>query len=128
MAGQIFLGDAYDFGGDHFAGQVLCVAHGRIFGHREHPAYAGKPLLGVHQLRQFFYGGIGLHYPIVTGDAGVECAGLDVAGHFLGAHQQALDFGVIDRRYIAARTDRDLPPSARKQVYRGVLKAAFGNA
>ena len=36
--------------------------------------------------------------PVAAGEAGVEDAVFDVAGHFLGADEHALDFGVVDVR------------------------------
>ena len=78
-------------------------ANRRIFGHGEHPAHAREPLLRVDEFSKFFHIRAGFDDPIVAGDARVERAGFDIASHFLRAHEQALDFSIVDGGNIAAR-------------------------
>ena len=86
-----------------FAFEVARFADCGIFGNGEHPADASEALLGIDEFGEFVHVGAGFDDPIVAGNAGVERAGLDVAGHFLCANEQAFDFGIVDGGNIAAR-------------------------
>ncbi len=109
MLGEVALGDVHDLGGDDFAFQVVRFPDRGVFQHSQDPADARQPLLGVDQLRQFVYCCTRFHDPVVTGDSRVQRAGLDVARHLLCAHQQTLDFGIVNRRNVASRAQRNLP-------------------
>ena len=106
----------------------LTVLIGRILGHAEHPADRPAADLREDQLGHLVHVGPVLHDPVVAGQAGVEHAVFDVAGHLLGADQQALDLVVVDRRIVAPRAERDLVAGAAKQFGRGLLQAAGGNS
>ena len=58
----------------------------------------------------------------------VQDAVHDVARHLLRADPHALDFLVVDDREIGTRIDRNLIPRAAKELQRGLLKAALGDA
>ena len=102
--------------------------HRRLFGHRQHPAHRRQALLGVEQFGDLRHVRARLQHPVAAGDAGVERARFHVARHLLRAHQHAGDFRIVDGGKVAARTYRDAPSGARKQLQRGILQAALGQA
>ncbi len=118
----------YDFGGDNFSFQVPWLPNRGVLGHGQDPADTRQPLLGVNQLRQFVDLRAGFHHPVVTRNPRVQRAGFDVTRHLLRAHQQTLDFGVVNRRDVTSRAQRDLPTGPRKKIERRVLQAAFGDS
>ena len=64
--------------------------------------------------------------PQVAGDAGIEHAGMDVAGDLLGAEQDWLKLGVVDHRLIGARRRAEVPARALEEIKGGLLQTAFG--
>ena len=90
----------------------------RILRHAEHPADRPAADLGEDQLGHLVDVGPGLHDPVVAGQSGVEHAVLDIAGHLLGADQQALDLVVVDRGVIAPRAEGDLVAGPAEQFGR----------
>ena len=100
----------------------------RVFGNGENPADAREALLGVNEFGELLDIRASFDDPVMAGDAGVERARFDVAGHFLGADEKAFDFGVVDGRDVAARVDTDFPSGAAEEIDGGVLQAAFRNA
>ncbi len=125
MPGKIAFRDVHHLCRDDFSFQVARFPDRRVFRHSQDPAHAREPLLGVNQLRQFIDFRARFHHPIVAGDPGIQGAGLDVARHLLRAHQQTLDFGVVNRRNITSRAQRDLPAGTRKKIECRVLQAPF---
>jgi hypothetical protein len=61
-------------------------------------------------------------WPVETA---VEKAVFDVTADFLRAHKTAIEFGIIDRRAVAARAGRNFPTSLRKEGLGGLFQAAF---
>ena len=127
MFREIFLRDLHNFGGDHFSFQVARRTNRRIFRRSQHPAHARQPLLGIHQFGQFFDICFGLYHPIVSRDPGVQRACFHVARHFLCAHHQAFDLGIINGWHVTAGAQIDFPARARKQVECCFLQASFWN-
>ncbi len=121
VLGEIVFCNMHDFGRDNFSFQVARFPNRRVFRHSQDPAHARQPLFCVNQLRQFFYRRASFHHPVVTGDSRVQRAGLNVTRHLLRAHQQTLDFSVVNRRNVTSRAQRDLPAGTRKKVERRVL-------
>jgi hypothetical protein len=77
------------------------------------------------QVGEFLHLGARLEHPVESRDAGVHHALRDVAGHLLGANQDALDLGVVDARVVGPRRHVDLIAGVREQFHRGVLEAAL---
>ena len=128
VLGEVVFRNVHDFGGDNFSIQVSRFLNGGVFRDRQDPADACQPLLCVDQLRQFVHGRTSFHHPVVTGDPRVQHARLDVTRHLLRAHQETLDFRVVNRWNVTSRAQRDLPASTRKKIERRVLQAAFGDS
>ena len=128
VLGQIARGQADRLGGDPLALQILHRLDGRVFGHAEHPADRPAADLREDQFGHLMHVGPVLHDPVVAGQPGVEHAVLDVAGHLLGADQQALDLVVVDGRIVAPRAEGDLVAGAAKQFGRRLLQAAGGDS
>ena len=125
MLGEIAFRDVHDLRGDDFTFQVPRFPDRGVFRYRQDPADTRQPLLRVDQLRQFVDRSTRFHHPIVTGNSRVQRARLDVARHLLSAHQQTLDFGVVNRRNVTSRAQRNFPARTRKEIEGGLLKAAF---
>ena len=98
----------------------------RRFGHGQHPAHLAEALLGVDEVGHRQHVGFVLDDPVAAGEAGVEDAILDVAGHFLGADQHAFDIGIVDAREIRPAAGGDGEAGAAEQVDGGVFEAPFG--
>jgi hypothetical protein len=97
-------------------------------GHGEHPADFAETLLGVDEIGNGLDVGFVLFDPIAAGETGVEDAVLDVARHFLGADEHALEIGIVDGREIAARAGADVEAGAAEEIDGGVFETAFGDA
>ena len=128
FAGEVFLCDFDEFGGDDFAGEVFGALPGGAFGDGEDPADATAALLGVDEAGDGFDVEAALDNPVDAGEASVENAVVDVAGHFLGADEHALDVGVVDVGEVGAAVGVDVPAGALEEGDGGVLQAAFRDA
>ena len=116
------------FRGDPLALQVLDALHGRRLRDAEHPADRAAADLREDQLRHLVDVGVVFHDPVVAGQPGVQHAVLDVARHFLGADQEALQLVVVDAGIIAPRVEGDFVARAAKQFTGRLLQAARGDA
>ncbi len=85
-------------------------------------------LLGVGEGGDALDVGLVFEDPVVAGEAGVEGAVLDVAGHLLGADEHALDLDVVDGGEVGAAVGEDAPAGAFEECDGGVLEAALGDA
>src|SRR5262249_54294010 len=81
----------------------------------EHPAGGAEARLRVDQLLRHDHVRGSLEHPVAAGDAGIQRAALDVAGHLLRAHEETAEARIVDRREVAARVRRDLPARAAKE-------------
>ena len=100
----------------------------RGFRHGQHPAHFTETLLGVNQVRDRHDVRLVLCDPVETGEAGVDGSVLNVTGHFLGANQETIDFGIGGGGEIGAAIGVGGKPGAGEQLQRCFLQAAFGNA
>ena len=125
---EVAFGGGDEFGGDDLAVEIVHGAEGRGLGDGQHPAHFAEALLGVDQVGDGDDVGLVLLDPIAAGEAGVENAVFDVARHFLGADEHALDFGIVDGGEIGAAAGGDLEAGAAEEIDGGVFEAAFGNA
>ncbi len=128
VGGEIALGGGDQLGGDDLAFQVLDGLKRRRLGDGQHPADFAEALLGVDEIGDGVDLGFVLFHPIAAGEAGVEHAVFDVAGHFLRADEHALDFGIVDAGEVGAAAGDDLESGAAEQIDGGVFETAFGNA
>ena len=128
MRGQVAFGGGYQFGGDDFAVEIVDGVEAAAGGHGQHPADFAEALLGVDEVGH----GDNLRFifrdPIQAGEARVEDAVFDVARHFLGADEHALDIGIVDGREVGAAAGGDVKAGAAEQIDGRVFQAAFGNA
>ncbi len=118
VACEIFFRDLHDFCGDRFAFEVADIAHRGVFWNGKDPPDASEALLGVDEFGKFIDGCAGFDDPIVASNSRVESAGFDVACHFLRPDHQAFDFRVINGWDVTARTERDFPACASKELER----------
>src|SRR5208283_4439558 len=84
--------------------------------------------LGVNEALDLTERHVVLDDPVAAGDARVERAVGDVAGHLLRAQDAATERGIVGGRNIGARTDRDPPSGFAHQLERLLLEAALGDA
>ena len=82
----------------------------------------------VLQLGDLDHVGAGLFDPVVSGDADVDDAVLDIAGHLLGAKHRAGDVFVVDLGEVGAAVGGDLEAGPAEQVERLTLQRALGEA
>ena len=64
----------------------------------------------------------------MSGQTGVHDPVLDVAGHFLGPDQNALDLRVVDGRIVGPGAEPDLVAGFGKELGRRLLETARGDA
>ena len=105
---EVALGGGDQLGGDDLAFEILHRAEGGGFGHGQHPAHFAEALLGVDEVGDGDDVGFVFLDPVAAGEAGVEDAVFDVARHFLGADEHALDFGIVDGGEIGAAAGGDV--------------------
>src|SRR5208282_3262628 len=84
--------------------------------------------LGVNEALDLTERHVVLDDPVAAGDARVERAVGDVAGHLLRAQDAATERGIVGGRNIGARADRDTPSGFAHQLERLLLEAALGDA
>ena len=126
--GEVALSGGDEFGGDDFAFQVVDRAEGGGFGDGEDPADFAEALLGVDEVGDGDDVGLDFLDPVAAGEAGIEDAVFDVAGHFLGADEHAFDFGIVDGGEVGAAGGGDGEAGAAEEIDGGVFEAAFGDA
>ena len=117
-----------ELGGDALAGEVLGGLHGRGFRHAEDPAGLLGGGAAVDQLADLDDVGVVLLDPVLAGEAAVEEAILDVAGHFLGADEATVEGGVVERGAVGAAALGHGEPGPGEQLEGGLLEAAFGQS
>ena len=125
---QVAAGGGHEFGGDDLAVEVVHGVEAAAGGHSEYPAHFAEALLGVDEVGDGDYVGFVLGNPIESGKSRVEDAVFDIARHFLGADEHALDFRIVDGGEVGAAAGGDVEAGAAEEVDGGVLEAAFGNA
>ena len=128
VLGQPAARQVHDLGGDALALQVLDALDRRVVGHGQHPAHGPAADLAEDQLGHLVDLGVVLQDPVVAGQAAVERAVLDVAGHLLGADQRAVDLRVVDAGVVAAAGEGDLVAGLAEQLAGRLLQAAGGDA
>ena len=128
LLGEVGFGDAYQLGGDDFAFEVFGAGEAAALGHREDPADLTAGLLGVGEGGDAGDVEAALDDPVDAGEAGVEDAVVDVAGHLLSADEHALDLFVVDGGEVGAAVGVDVPAGALEEGDGGILERAFGDA
>ena len=128
LGGEVALADFDQLGGDDLTFEVFGLFKAAAFGNGQHPAHLAAALLGVGERGDAGDIEAALDDPVDAGEAGVENAVIDVAGHLLGADQHALDLGVVDGGKVGAAVGVDVPAGALEESDGGILQAAFGNA
>src|SRR5207244_13505768 len=102
--------------------------HPRVGADDQHPAGGAEARLGVDELVRDDDVRVVLEDPVAAGDARVERAALDVAGHLLRAHEETAEARVVDGGEVAARVGVDLPARAAEELDRRGLEAATRDA
>jgi len=115
-------------GGDALPLQVLGRPDVAALVDREDPLVRAHSLLGIDEVRDLDHIGLALLDPVKAGEARVEDAVGDVAGHFLGAQEHGPDLGVVEVRRILALIDGDLEAGLLEDGDCGGLETALGKA
>ena len=87
----------------------------RILRHAKHPANRSTAYLGENQLAHLVHVCTGFHNPVMTGNACVQDAYVDVTRHLLRANEQALDVRVVYHRIERTTGKRNLVAGAFEQ-------------
>ena len=122
---QILFRQIDDLGGDAFALQILDRFHRRIFRHAQHPAGRAARNLAEQKLADLVDLRAVLDDPIVTGDAAIEIAVLDVTADFLRANQPDFQLVVIHIGNVGTAADLDVKAGLGHLFDGGVLQTAF---
>jgi len=80
----------------------------------------------VDQLADLDHVRVVLLDPILAGETAIEEAMLDVAGHFLGADEAAVEGGVVEGRPVGAAALGDRKAGAGEELEGGLLEASLG--
>src|SRR5262249_13574451 len=121
-------GGRNQFGGNDLAVQVAYAMKRRGRRYRQYPPDLAEALLGIDQVRHCDHLRLVLLDPIAAGEAGIQNAIFDIAGHLLSPDQHTSDFGVIDPWEIGTAAGGDLKTSAAEQINGRILEASLGNA
>jgi len=120
--GEVVFGEVDDFGGDAFSGEVFGLLNGGVVGNAEDPADGFAADFGEHQFADFMDIGFVFEDPVVAGDPGIENALLNIAGHFLSADEEALDFDIVDFGVVGAGGELDVVTGFAEEFTGGFLE------
>ena len=122
--------NVYHFRGDALPLQVSRGLDRRAVRHSQDPADGLAAGLAEDEFGEFdgAFGRVVFDDPVVPGEAAVERAVGHVAGHFLGADERTVDFGVVDGGVVAAARKGELVARLAEEVPGGLLKASRGQA
>src|SRR5207245_1099834 len=108
--------DVNQFGGDDAVCQIFCALVLRTLRNCQYPSHLAATLFGVDEIGDGNHFQSAFDHPVEAGEPRIEHTVLDVASHFLGADQHAIDLRICRSCKVRAAIGVDLQAGAGEQL------------